>query len=117
MTHREIPIQVTAWVDEGVADLVVALNAIPGILTLDSCQEGPDGRARVTFCTHERAMLREAMDHLGAIIHGQPWQEHVALMLWAGRDDERPVADITCRPQWVTPLARVVRASASRKTQ
>jgi len=49
---------VTAWVDEGVADLVVALNAVPGVETLDSCQEDPgDGLASVMFCTHDEAEL------------------------------------------------------------
>jgi hypothetical protein len=65
MPHREIPVQVTAWVDEGIADLVVALNAVPGVITLDSCQEGPDGLARVSFCSYEQAMLREIVAQLG----------------------------------------------------
>jgi hypothetical protein len=29
MPHREIPVRVTAWVDEGIADLVTALNEVP----------------------------------------------------------------------------------------
>ena len=51
MPHREVPVQVTAWVDEGVAELVTALNAVPGVMTLDSCEERDDGRASVMFCT------------------------------------------------------------------
>jgi hypothetical protein len=116
MRHREIPVRVTAWVDEGVADLVVALNAVPGVLTLDSCQEGPDGQARVTFCTHDQAMLRETVRQMGAIIDGQPWRAHVTLALWAGCDDDPPVANITCRPPLVSPVARELRASAYRMT-
>jgi hypothetical protein len=35
--HSGIPVKVTEWVDEGVADLVLALNEIPGVKTLDTC--------------------------------------------------------------------------------
>lgn len=117
MPHREIPIQVTAWVDEGVADLVVALNAVPGVLTLDSCQEEPDGHARVTFCTYDRALLRETVTQLGAIIDGQGWHGQVKLALGPGCDDDPPVADLTCRPPLVAAVARELRANASRKTE
>lgn len=43
MPHNEIPVQVTAWVNEGVAELVTALNTVPGVMTLDSCEADPDG--------------------------------------------------------------------------
>ena len=36
--HREVPVKVNAWVDEGIADLVAALSEIDGLLTLESCQ-------------------------------------------------------------------------------
>ena len=38
--HTEIPVKVTAWIDEGVAPLVEALNEFPQVVTLDSCQGG-----------------------------------------------------------------------------
>jgi hypothetical protein len=57
MPRNEIPVQVTAGSDEGVADLVTALNSVPGVVTPGSCQPGPD-RARVTSCTHDRARSR-----------------------------------------------------------
>lgn len=41
--HREVPVKVNAFVDEGVAELVEALSAIPRLVTLESCQGG-DGR-------------------------------------------------------------------------
>jgi hypothetical protein len=43
MPHNEIPVHVTTWVDEGVADVVTALNTVPGVRPLDSCEAGPDG--------------------------------------------------------------------------
>jgi len=36
--HREVPVKVNAWVDEGIADLVSALSEIDGLITLESCQ-------------------------------------------------------------------------------
>lgn len=36
--HREMPVKVNAWVDEGIADLVSALSQVKGLVTLESCQ-------------------------------------------------------------------------------
>lgn len=36
--HREIPVKVNAWADEGIADLVSALSEFDGLITLESCQ-------------------------------------------------------------------------------
>jgi hypothetical protein len=50
-SHREVPVKVTAWIDEGVVPLVLALNEHPGVMTLDSCQGDPGERpASVFFC-------------------------------------------------------------------
>lgn len=46
--HREVPVMVNAWVDEGVAPLVIALNGVDRLVTVDSC-EGTDGPAHVMF--------------------------------------------------------------------
>jgi hypothetical protein len=48
LKHKEIPIKVNAWVDEGVAPLVSALNEFPGIATISSCR-GHDGIGYVRF--------------------------------------------------------------------
>ena len=36
--HRTVPVQVWADVDEGIAEMVVYLNTIPGVRTDASCQ-------------------------------------------------------------------------------
>lgn len=115
MPHREVPVQVTAWVDEGVAELVAALNAVPGVMTLDSCQEGSDGRASVIFCTHDRAMLYDAVGRIAQAI-GNGQRENVTLSLWWGGDDAPAVADLTCPPSLVTHVARRVKVSAAHMT-
>lgn len=38
MTHPTVPVRVWADVDAGIADFVIALNEVPGIRTLASCQ-------------------------------------------------------------------------------
>lgn len=114
MAHREVPVKVTAWVDEGIADLVTALNDLPGVETLDSCQEGPDGMARVTFCTHENTALHRMADHLADAIDGHAWAPQVSLSLWGGCDDETLVADLLCPPALVPALAGAIRSNACR---
>ncbi len=48
--HHEVPVKVTAYVDEGIAHLVEALNLFPGLCTIDSCQgHGEEGLAHVFF--------------------------------------------------------------------
>jgi hypothetical protein len=42
--HREVPINVNAWVDEGIAELVSALSEVDGLITLESCQGDVGGR-------------------------------------------------------------------------
>ncbi len=113
MPHREIPVQVTAWVDEGVAELVTALNAVPGVLTLDSCQEGKNGLSSVMFCTHDEAMLYETVSRIAQGIGAGP-RERVTISLWWGSDDAPAVADLACPPRLVSSVADTVRANVGR---
>jgi hypothetical protein len=36
--HREVPVKVNAWADEGIAELVSVLSELDGLTTLESCQ-------------------------------------------------------------------------------
>jgi hypothetical protein len=49
LPHQEIPVKVTAWVDEGVAPLVTALNEFERVMTVDSCQGDAAKGAYVLF--------------------------------------------------------------------
>jgi hypothetical protein len=116
MAHREVPVRVTAWVDEGVADLVVALNAWPEVVTLDSCQaDYRTGRARVSFCTYDRAQVADVLPRLAAAVRGRGLDEQVTLIPWPDCDDDLPGADITCAPNLVSAVAEAL-ASAARRT-
>ena len=111
MAHREILVQVNAWVDEGVADLVTALNAVPGIETLDSCQEDPGhGLASVMFCTHDEAALYDTVSRLAQAIGSGP-REDVSLSLSWGGDNAPAIADLRCPLERLPAIAGAVRAS------
>lgn len=46
--HKQVWVKVNAQVDEELAELVVALNAVPELETVESCQGGPiEGRSGV----------------------------------------------------------------------
>lgn len=47
--HKEVPVKVNAFVDEGIAILVEALSDIPGLVTIESCQGGGGRDAYVFF--------------------------------------------------------------------
>ena len=49
MSHIEVAVKVTAFVDEGVAPLVEALNATNRILTVSSCQGDGQSPSHVYF--------------------------------------------------------------------
>jgi tRNA(Phe) wybutosine-synthesizing methylase Tyw3 len=55
VSHQEIPIKVTAWVDEGIAPLVAALNEHPAVVTLDSCRAMVTGTGTFSSRTAEIA--------------------------------------------------------------
>ena len=92
MPHTRSPSRLTAGVDEGVADLVTALNTVPGVMTPGSCQPGPD-RARVTSCTHDRARTR--------------------YQYGGGGNNALPLADVTCLPSQARAVANAVRSGAA----
>ncbi|MGD0355466.1 MAG: hypothetical protein ABSB31_08500 [Dehalococcoidia bacterium] len=38
VVHKQVPAKVTAYVDEGIKELVELLNSIPGLCTFESCE-------------------------------------------------------------------------------
>ncbi len=45
--HRQVPAKVTAYVDEGIKELVEVLNTIPNVCTIESCEGNTVIPARV----------------------------------------------------------------------
>src|SRR5580700_7381041 len=106
--HKEIPVNVIAWVDEGVAELVSALNLIPGIETLDSC-ENDGGAARVFFRFHKSAWetvrntdrIAKALQSEGEV--GCPFEVSIEY-----RGEYNPIARLATAPESVNALSSAV---------
>ena len=57
--HKEVPVKVNAFVDEGIADLVQALSEMPGLVTMESCQGGDGHDAYVFYRMQDWRQLGE----------------------------------------------------------
>lgn len=72
MAHKEVCVKVNAWVDEHVAPLVSALSGHPAVVTIDSCEGGPQ-RSRVWFTYHgSSAEMLKFLSMLSVRLHGMP---------------------------------------------
>lgn len=112
MGHQAIPVKVTAWVDEGVAALVTALNDFDGVMTLDSC-EGAEHGAYVIFRCQEGDPVRFAAD-LGSALKGCGEQTEFLLRAeWRPGADE-PLLELACPPDHAERLAAAVSAFRTR---
>lgn len=112
MAHTEVAVRVTAWVDEGVAPLVGALNTDCRIVSLASCQEGDDGFAYVEFTSAREEDLRTVVGSVVAAL-GQLDECPASLSLtwWYGSD--APVASVRCPPADVARVASHLAGAAS----
>ncbi len=111
--HTEIPIKVTAWVDEGVAPLVSALNDVEGVMTVGSCEDGPKGGAYVLFHRrgdHSADLARDLASLLSP--HGGE-VDYLLRAEWRPGAGE-PLLELACPADQVAPLARLL--SAFRRT-
>lgn len=107
--HSEIPIKVTAWVDEGIVPLVAALNEFDGVITVDSCEADERGEAYVYFKVRGEpdatvlfaARLAHALAGNGIV------SEYCLRVEWIDGSDE-PMAQIVTAPALVKTLADVL---------
>lgn len=106
MAHRTVPIKVTAWVDEGVAPLVEALNAYPHVVTLDSCEGNGEG-AYVLFTCEGEDPADFAME-LGKALSHEP-VEYVLRSEWRTEQSE-PLLELACPTNEINALAAAVTA-------
>lgn len=115
--HEQVAIKVNGFCDEGIQPLVLALNEIGGVVTLDSCECSVDEEAYVFFnyegTWQELASLLQAMStELSTRLAGCVY----ALRLeWSG-SNERPRAQIVVEPQHAVTLAGHLRSLASHLT-
>ena len=107
--HQEIPVKVTAWVDEGIAPLVLALNELPDVETLDSCQGRHDKPAHVYFRLRRNAQATAlfASALAAALAPHEMAADYTLDACWRPGTDE-PVFKLACPAAHSAALARVL---------
>lgn len=109
--HKEMPVKVNAFVDEGVVPLVVALNSISGVVTLDSCErDAITGEASVYFQYGTRWQnLANLVEALSRALRSLNLCCGFSVSLeWFGSND-RPRAHLSVRPEHVADVAAAIR--------
>jgi len=114
-THRQVVVKVNAECDEGIAQLVLALNEIDGLITLDSCQQGVMGEAYVFF-TYGKTW--QALAGFLQTMSSELSELHLDFgytlrIEWFG-SNEWPRAQIVVLPEYVTTLAESIWALSDR---
>jgi hypothetical protein len=108
---NEIPLKLTAWVQEAVAPLVLALDELgEDVVTLDSSQGGPDRPARVVFKRRQgdnAALAQRIADAL----HGHDREVACELREAWQTGEVDPVLELACPDAHVMPVALILRAA------
>ena len=109
VVHREIPVKVTAWVDEGVAPLVAALSEFERVMTVDSCEGHGATGAYVLF--RVRGDRSEAVDFASDLAAelADAAPEYLLQAEWRPGEDE-PLLALTCPADHVPRLAEALSA-------
>lgn len=107
--HREIPVKVTAWIDEGIVPLVLALNALPNVETLDSCQGRQDKPAHVYFRYRgdARAVTRFIAALAALLTPHERLADYTLIARWRPGTDE-PLFQLACPTEHSSALARII---------
>jgi hypothetical protein len=109
VNHRERPVKVTAWVDEGVVPLVLALNEHEHIATVDSCEGDDEIGASVFFiCRGGPAASASFAARLGTALgaHKPPLPFRLRLEWLEGTDE--PMMELVCPRDAVERVAQAV---------
>ncbi len=114
--HTEVPVEVIAYVDEGVAPLVAAINKIPGLYTLDSC-EGNGNEMAYCYVAHRgstgefASMLADIASALRSEVDA--CCEYRISLEWIPGNDT-PMGRIASQRAFVDPLAGALSELAAR---
>jgi hypothetical protein len=111
-THVEVPVKVNAWVDEGIAELVEALNDLPAVMTTNSC-EGSGEFSHVNFSY--RGSLSQFSNFMRTLSIGlsAPLTDggYRLKIEWVA-GGERPLGALIARREVVQSLAKAIRQLA-----
>ena len=112
--HIEVPIKVNAYVDEGIAPLVEALNGFLGVVTLDSCEGSGDSHGYVHFAIRgDSTGTFSFVQHLSAALGRQlPSSSEYSVYIEWGDETERPIGRIIVKRGCVDMLAKALKAIA-----
>ncbi len=112
--HEQVAVKVNGFCDRGIQPLVLALNEIDGVVTLDSCQQGVYGEAYVFFTFgqtwQELASLLQAVS--SALSERRVGCGYTLRLEWFG-SNEWPRAQMVVEPQHVATLAHHLKSLAS----
>lgn len=114
-SHEQVTIKVNAECDKDVASLVLALNELKGVITLDSCEHGIYDEAYVffTYGTNWRE-TGYIMNELALCLRESGvCCECVLRLEWAGSND-CPRAKLVCDVGHVGNIADMISLSAAR---
>lgn len=108
--HKEIPVKVNAWVDEGIAPLVEALSRYENVWTLASCEDDQSEARRGAYVmfAYEGDGAAQFADDLASRVH----QTAVLEVEWQLGEDQPPVLTLSCPPSQVREVARALRSAA-----
>ena len=109
--HKQKIIKTNSECDEGIVPLVLALNEIDGVITLDSCQYGCFGLAYVFFRYGDSwQMLGNLLQAISSELSHINFDFSYTLHLeWLG-SNEWPRAQLLVKPEHITTLAKHIRA-------
>src|SRR3990167_4811908 len=113
--HEQTFIKVNAECDKEVAPLVLALNEIQNLITLDSCHEGIYGEAYIFFTYGETWQETGALaNEIASVLRENGvCCECLVRLEWVGSND-RPRAKLVCNTGHVGGIADIINSSAAR---
>lgn len=111
--HAQTQVKVNAFVDEGIADLVEALSAVEGLLTVESCQGDAETGAHA-FVLFRMRDWRRVGEFLFEQLHPamQPDLRGLVMLRITGYGQGAAMGSIDLDPMAVASLTRCVRKLA-----
>ena len=115
--HKQVPVKVNAECDEKIAPLVLALNDVKGIFTLESCQEWKPGEAAVwfTYGTYGQRKCEEVaqlLQTISTLLSEQGLACGCRMSLeWNGNNDQ-PRVEMSVATAELTAIATTLRSIA-----
>ena len=102
-------VKVNAWVDSGVAPLVVALSSRPELVTVDSCQESSDpAAAYVAFLARGTSIAKAAARLARELARTVPDAHYLVRLEW-GAGVRQPIGSLVVMPDSVATVAAAIR--------